>query len=832
MALRSDRGVTPSTGGRQACGRQSGRISVHDKLVFIVSAAFLLLAASACSSDANDGTCPADQQYNEITGECEATGRSHGPDAGTMDDPNDAGTNLPAEPDAGVDPTCHPRVDSDQDGLSNECECDQNTNPDDPDTDGDGVPDAVELGGDCSFDPGNGDTDPTDADTDGDGLDDQTERNGETDPLDPDTDGDGLDDGIEAELCTSPTDSDTDDDGLSDHTEDPDGDGQIGECTDGFEPSCANGESDPCDPDTDGDGTPDGEELDFRRCQQSDTDALSTPADISSQPGNYKLTIPAGVDSADVSADGSPTDAHVFLDSNHHYTGFVTEYDVGSESVEQTADNLAASVQGLFSQAGRRSTGRNIQTHDFHKAVVQGVVGLSSSTTPSSARATILADLLGTSTSSLSHSLQGESLSGPSSGQTMFVYEVLKRSNSTRAVVVGALASQAAYEDPSLQTGIRIDDLTGGSSLAEYQQPLSEECVTFDIESGSQVDIILSVDGSGSMSDERSTISNFANEFTNLLDRSNLDWRIGVTTVACDGITSDSDLSSDFQQIFQNAGAASGSLGWCASSSTNTVSNGALMGNGFTTNPVQVASHIQNIPNEASEYSMTMGLAAIDRALPRTGGATNFRTDASIMVVTLTDERDEFFEESLGISDATKSVSSSEQTQIINAAQPFLTWLDNNAADATLFGLYAPPGETCESAREYADGMSHMVSETGGNGGSVCQADVSNTLRSIADAASGLGSSLRLLGVPAPQTLGVKHVDMDPGQLVQLDRSRQNGFDYASIVNRISLIGPNPPAPGDRLIVPYLRWEGSRQECTKGGDQCTDKEQCISGFCR
>jgi hypothetical protein len=72
---------------------------------------------------------------------------------------------------------------------------------------------------------------------------------GETDPNNPDTDGDGLSDGAERAGPTDPTNPDTDGDGLPDGVEDANGNGVVDD-----------GETDPTNPDSDGDGIPDGDD--------------------------------------------------------------------------------------------------------------------------------------------------------------------------------------------------------------------------------------------------------------------------------------------------------------------------------------------------------------------------------------------------------------------------------------------------------------------------------------------------------------------------------------------------------------------------------------------
>jgi cysteine-rich repeat protein len=90
--------------------------------------------------------------------------------------------------------------DDDNDGVSDEDEIDRGTNPLDPDTDADGALDGrdncpdAENRDQADFD-GDGTGDACDDDDDNDGLTDETEWERQTDPYNPDTDGDGIDDG-------------------------------------------------------------------------------------------------------------------------------------------------------------------------------------------------------------------------------------------------------------------------------------------------------------------------------------------------------------------------------------------------------------------------------------------------------------------------------------------------------------------------------------------------------------------------------------------------------------------------------------------------------------
>ena len=141
--------------------------------------------------------------------------------------------------------------DPDRDGLSTRTESRIGTDPNVADTDGGGVPDGVEHA--LGTDPllKRDDTRLSRRDRDGDGIDDDTERRHGTNPLNPDTDGDGLPDGKEVfEFQTDPLDPDTDHGGARDGDEVAFGANPLDPADDGF-----------WFVDSDDDGLPDAEEL-------------------------------------------------------------------------------------------------------------------------------------------------------------------------------------------------------------------------------------------------------------------------------------------------------------------------------------------------------------------------------------------------------------------------------------------------------------------------------------------------------------------------------------------------------------------------------------------
>ncbi len=152
-----------------------------------------------------------------------------------------------------------PASDCDADGLSLAQETTEGTDPDNPDSDGDGINDGQEVNTDG--------TDPLDScssvggtplptsDCDADGLTLDEETTAGTDPDNPDTDGDGISDGQEVNTDgTDPLDSCSSNGGTPATASDCDADGLslAQETTEG---------TDPDNPDTDGDGISDGQEV-------------------------------------------------------------------------------------------------------------------------------------------------------------------------------------------------------------------------------------------------------------------------------------------------------------------------------------------------------------------------------------------------------------------------------------------------------------------------------------------------------------------------------------------------------------------------------------------
>lgn len=851
----------------------------------ILCSTLLMATAMACSEDVTPqennaaSPCPEGQSEHPITGKCiggQASEDNNTTPQNNLDpgntqpnnaqtgntDPGNTGNTGNAStppntstPDMGMMTTppdmapvpCQEGVDSDDDGLDDRCECDWGAplDPHNPDSDGDGLTDGEEdADANCAITPG--ETDPRTPDTDGDGVNDKEERDNSTNPLSSDTDGDGIPDGIEIAGCTDPLSEDSDNDSLPDGLEDGNRDGQIGACPmRAYDPMCAAGESDPCKADTDGNGTLDPDEVIYRRCRDSDTLNLTQPQLLISMPGDYQLAAAASATGAPVSSASGAVTAHVFEDVAHDYTGFVISLAPPAQGSEATqlADHVFNQVLAIpaYAMSSRRSAGRQVTTHDNYKAIVDGVIDLPAGVAPQQARDAILAQLTGLG--DLSHSLSTAIPVGAME-PTLFHFQVIARSASDY-ILVGALAPLTVVEESARETGFRVDDLVNGSSVALAMEVLETDCVSYKVTERPKVDIIISMDASGSMQDEKMALVGFVSNLTSFLDAANLDWRIGVTSVACSNISNDMALSQDLRDLFASSGGGGGFPFPGGGGSCSLPFPGGSGGNGkllkqssnqpgFTTDVSQIQWRIDNADGTASEFTLGMGVAAVDRARPRqANNPEKLREGAAVVVIVVTDEEDEYFKESLMFLPK-ENLDAGERMQLDAATAPWVDYLLDPEVGATVFGLYNVPNSDCPTAAQFASAIHDVVNKTGGNGGSICQSDITTSLQAIASATAGIASGLRLRGTPVAPSIEVTLAQIMSGMELDVPRSRADGFDYDGIVNRIAFFGSSLPQTNDRLVIPYLRWSNSIFLCTTDAD-CPQEQklQCRSdGECR
>ncbi len=268
-----------------------------------------------CRDTDGDGIC----DFDEADAETRDTDGDGTPDFQDLDSDGDG---ILDAMEAGDDTTCTPPSDTDGDGASDFIDEDSDGNgiPDavegSGDTDGDGQPDYIDMDDDNDYLPdafeaggceswetsripcdtdGDGIPDYREIDSDGDGIGDRWETSADADDdsmpnfRDPDSDDDGIPDALEGRTYGDPwaepvdsdgdgfydfVDVDSDNDGLPDDVEDANQNGNV-------DP----GETDPGNPDTDGDGVSDLIE------KAAGTDPLS-PADSPRIRGDFVFLVP------------------------------------------------------------------------------------------------------------------------------------------------------------------------------------------------------------------------------------------------------------------------------------------------------------------------------------------------------------------------------------------------------------------------------------------------------------------------------------------------------------------------------------------------------------
>ncbi|TXD35894.1 hypothetical protein FRC98_14580 [Lujinxingia vulgaris] len=586
----------------------------------------------------------------------------------------------------------------------------------------------------------------------------------------------------------------------------------------------------------------------YHSCETTDVAPMSSPQFILHRAGDYLLAVGRGADVSPLTFFDRNPHAHVLEEADQGYAGFIVS--INPRSGFTTATDMAywlsdtiSAIPG-YDESAREGSGRTYRTHDGYNASVMNHVRIPTADTPGEARDKILASIFGIGASDLVYELN-EASSADDSGLHLS-YKTVMRSDQ-QVIIVGGITTQGRYDQPDHAARFAIEDLAGGTALAMAGETMSDECVSLTLRDTTEVDIIISMDASGSMSSVQSALSGFAEEFTNLLNEAGVDWRIGVTGVDCDGIQEDEALSYDFRSLWPGPDEGNqqpipgfpnmdlggpcrppSGIGGIGGGDGN---NGALIGGGFTRDPQAIADRLNDVSTAGNEYTLTMGMAAIDRSLPRAQGAVDkIRPNAQIILVTVTDEREELVGQMIsGMGD---SISSSTQAELETFLDPWLGWLARPDIGAIVYGLHWIPGQACATAEQgsVAHGIQHVVEQTGGEAGSVCQPDVTETFRDIANATRDLSSGLRLVGNPYASSVKVDVTDLDGNFERSIPRSAADGFDLDTAYNSLMFYGPQVPETDQRVVAPFLRWNRNVIPCGEDA-ACPGSKKCVLGRC-
>lgn len=654
-----------------------------------------------------------------------------------------------------------------------------------PDADGDGIPDALEdLNRNGTFDGGN-ETDWQSADTDGDGIDDGVEDanqngtvdRGETDPRTDDTDGDGVLDGDEQALGTNALEADSDGDGLSDGVErdvsgtdptDPDSDGDG--VPDGDEDRNGNGvvdpgESSPTERDTDGDGTPDGEEAGPLACARASEPPTTT---WSSLEGDWLVTVPAEVDGyGDYEAFSvdDPLLRAAWMTSQSGVQAFVLSKRP-DPTVRRGVDQAAAESArfALRDVLLRDATLARTVGWDGSSGGIASFVWTSDrgATSASEARDLLVASLLDLAVDTP----PGAPAPAGSTADTWMARIHVTRRSDERVVIVGAVLPAATSNATALRT---YADITDGTTAAQFDDSDDRSCGPLELQEETvPVDYLWVVDRSESMLDDRETLAAAADAFFGTLQNSFIDFRVAVVSsnlrdeqwhTAADGFI---DRAGDFRG--------------------------------------QVLDPPVSFGQPAFEYGLETAVNILDEARTGDDAAHRWRTGAKRIIVFVSDEEDETVDSLAEEDPSCDAAVNPTLTECTFVSDAIAAMTD---ADATAYAITGPlpdgcvavggPGESEQAGAAYI----RAALETGGGTSSICASDLGDAVDAILQASFGAAAQYELPHVPIAPTLRVAN-----GSAL-VPRSRDNGWDYDAVSNRLVFYGSAQPALGDELAIGY-----------------------------
>ncbi len=658
--------------------------------------------------------------------------------------------------------------------------------------------------------------------------------------LDSDSDGDGISDAVEAGSCDEPrdtdgdgspdyTDRDSDNDGVSDDNEDRDGDGVVGTCTTvctmqsecdseaaencsivngqtegtciGI--GCSNGETDPHNIDTDGDGITDDDESTFI-CNQANEDSPFGIKEIryvdsADQPAyigaNWRIALElAATDGVPViSAPSARESAYIFdmTAAPAEVAGFLTSR--GAVFTQATDESISVvnllDALGIVSQTTPRVSGSNTISLDGFDTVLSSIIEVetTSPTTVTSLRAALIPQLLNRPAGEVT--MPSLTWTGAMDSSFIVVYQTIFRSDGNQTLFVGAVTRKSDFDDRTRSTALFADDMSNGTGVSVSGNGEAIECEEFYADRPASADIIWIIDESGSTSSDRARIAANADSFFLKAVDAGLDFRMGVT-----------DMRN---------GGPGGQPGIFAARATSTTGDRWILPN----EPAAFADSVADpsgtdIADGGSEFGLNQARDAMARHLPRdSGDPSKVRDDAKLVVIYVTDEKpDEIETGGAGagiLNEGNIEPTAAEAAQILTFLQPYIQNFVDEDAIAHLISEPLPfASPTCSSGgAEHAYGYYEVIQALGGQAGSICADDLGPVLDAMINAIIGDASPIVLSKVPISASISLARDGLS------VFRSREQGWDFRSSSNAIIFFNmPFDPANPSDVVVSYRRW--------------------------
>lgn len=509
-------------------------------------------------------------------------------------------------------------------------------------------------------------------------------------------------------------------------------------------------------------------------------------SDTAPATGNWRVALPpSAVEGLPILANpGAAHSAYLFdmAEADIQIAGFLaTGPALGTDAPGESVRALAAlSATAELIQVAPRLSGARTTTADGVDAVLLTTVEVQTADASDvlSVRDAILPGLLGMDPADVQ--LPDMGWTGPTDTAFVITYQTLHRAADGQTVYVGAVARSAAFDDGGRSTGRYAEDLANGTALAISG---AEQVVTtqqLDDRDDAVADIIWIVDESGSMADERSRLATAADQFFQAAVTAGIDFRMGVTDM--------NELGPGGQPgIFATRQAGGTGDRWLSPSEAAAFATAINDPSG----PDAAAAGL--------EHGLVQGHSAVARHLPRDDGdPQKIREDAQLVLIYASDEMPQSVQDGTSMTGVNAQPTAMQQTEIDTHLMPYISQLSAENATAHLIGEALPFEDpaTCNGIHAY--GYYELVSGTGGQVGSICQANLIATIHMIINAIAGAGSPLTLPDVPISASIAVT-IDGEP-----LARSLEQGWDYSPAGNSIVFYNlPFDPANPGQIAVSY-----------------------------
>jgi hypothetical protein len=654
-----------------------------------------------------------------------------------------------------------------------------------------------------------------------------TDGDGAPDYFDGDSDGDGIKDSVEVGAsCGHPRDNDSDgtpdfedpdsdNDGVPDQYEDRNGDGVIGTCSlqcasaaqcppgdscslpmDGVglgtcvDLACVHGETDPHNPDTDGDGTHDPLEG-TSICNPTTPDnpfGLKPIKYVDSAQSAYTMSNwRLALDVAAVEGTPSITNPTMFdaaymfdmIDPDTKVAGFLASRSAGANSPDSEVSALIVNLQNtpFVSSVLTRSSGSSTTSLDGFDTVLGATLEITTSSPMdvTAVRQIVTDAALGRPAADVTFPAAG--WVGTSDTHFVVSVQAIRRAMALQTLFVGGVARVVMADDITRKTGFVLNDWSNGSGISVSGNAEAIECEEFSIAKQAKADIIWLIDESGSTDHMRQQIVDDAANFFQQAQAAGLDFRMGVT-----------DLHAGRMGRF-----ASRQVGGTGDRWLTPADEAEFEADAFDPSGPDPA-------DGGSESGLTQMHDALVLHTPRNNADPQMvREDAALIFIIVTDEKPEEIKDAGILGEGNLQPTPAQQAQIDQFVAPYIAQLNANNAQFNLIGELLPFGPACSAEKTY--GYYNLTTATGGLQGSVCQVDLTATIAAMIDNIAGNASPVTLAKVPISASVSVSK------QTIPLDRSRLSGFDYRGATNSISFYNQmfSPAHPAD-IVVSYRRW--------------------------